>query len=205
MKKASDDFQVFVKPVGAACNLACDYCYYLKKGKLYPEESGFRMHEDLLEEYIIKHISASSGPDIFFSWHGGEPTLAGLPYFQRVVELQRKHKPDNCRIVNGIQTNGTLLDHDWCRFLAAENFVVGFSLDGPEELHSIYRHSSDGRSSFQETINAYLLLKSHGIPCEILCVVNDENVKHPLTVYRYFKQLHAEFITFLPLVEKQTL
>ncbi|HEX7583290.1 MAG TPA: SPASM domain-containing protein, partial [Prolixibacteraceae bacterium] len=121
----------------------------------------------------------------------------------RIVELQKKHQPDNCRIVNGLQTNGTLLDEDWCHFLAAENFVVGISLDGPEDLNSIYRHTTDGRSVFREILNGYQLLKLHGIPCEILCVVNAVNVEHPLRVYRFFKDLQAEFITFLPLVEVQ--
>lgn len=204
MKKASADFQVFVKPVGAVCNLACTYCYYLKNGNLYPEEMSYRMPDDLLEEYIVQHINASSGPDIFFSWHGGEPTIAGLSYFQRIVELQKKHQPENCRIVNGLQTNGTLLDEDWCRFLAAENFIVGISLDGPEELHSMFRCSKDGHSSFDATLRGYQLLKTHGITAEILCVVNKQNVGHPLRIYRFFKQLQAEFITFLPLVERQT-
>jgi len=204
MRKALEDFQVFVKPVGAACNLACSYCYYLKNGKFYPEEKNYRMPEDLLEEYIIQHISASSGPVIFFSWHGGEPTMAGLSYFRRIVELQRKHRPENCRIVNGLQTNGTLLDEDWCRFLADENFVVGISLDGPEDLHSLYRCSNDGTSSFDRVLRGYQLLKFYGITTEILCVVNAENVGHPLRVYRFFKQLQAEFITFLPLVEQLT-
>ena len=113
MKKTSGDFQVFVKPIGAACNLACEYCYYLEKQELYPEENRLLMPADLLEEYIIQQIDASSGTVIFFSWHGGEPTVAGLSYFQRIVELQKKHQPDNCRIVNGLQTNGTLLAIFW--------------------------------------------------------------------------------------------
>lgn len=202
MKKASADFQVFVKPVGSLCNLACKYCYYLKSGALYPEERNARMSEALLEEYIVQHINASSGPTIFFSWHGGEPTMAGLQYFQRIVEIQRKHQPDDCRIINGLQTNGTLLDDDWCRFLASENFTVGISLDGPEDLHSVYRNSKDGKSSFEETVRGYELLKSHGVPCEILCVVNAVNVEQPIRVYRYFKELKCQFISFLPLVER---
>ncbi len=202
MRKAKEDFQVFVKPVGAICNLACSYCYYLNKKQLYPEEQRFRMAEDLLEEYIVQHINASPGPELFFSWHGGEPTIAGLQYFRRIVELQQKHRSENCRIVNGIQTNGTLLDDNWCRFLAAENFMVGISIDGPKDLHSIYRRSKDGKPSFDETIRGYQLLKSYGIHCEILCVVNAQNVAYPLRVYRFFKELQAEFITFLPLVEK---
>jgi len=160
------------------------------------------MSVELLEKYIIQHIEASSGPTIFFSWHGGEPTLAGLQYFQRIVEIQRKYGPKNCQIVNGLQTNGTLLDENWCRFLSAENFVVGISIDGPDELHSIFRCSVDGRSSFGEAIRGYQLLQSYGITCEILCVVNAYNVAQPLQVYHFFKELKVRFISFLPLVEE---
>lgn len=200
--KASDDFQVFVKPVGAKCNLACEYCYYLEKNSLYCAEDSLRMEDALLESYILQHISASTGPDIFFSWHGGEPTMAGLDYFKRIVEIQKKYRPSNSRILNGIQTNGTLLDEEWCQFLACENFIVGISIDGPEELHSLNRHFSDGRPAFNRTLRGYRLLQSYRIPCEVLCVVSARNVSQPLRVYRYFKELDARFITFLPLVEK---
>ena len=199
-----DDFQVFVKPVGAVCNLACQYCYYAEKEQLYPEERGFRMPEYLLEQYIIQHIRSSSGPELFFSWHGGEPTLAGLEFFERVVALQKKYLPENRSITNGLQTNGTLLTHEWCRFLKRENFVVGISLDGPENLHSSFRVRKDGQSCFEEVIRGYHLLKQYGIRCEILCVVNSVNVYYPLELYHFFKQLKAGFITFLPLVEKDT-
>lgn len=197
-----DDFQVFVKPVGAMCNLACQYCYYLEKQQLYPGNGGFRITDDLLEEYIIQHIRASSGPDLFFSWHGGEPTLAGLPFFERVVELQKRHLPLNWRVVNGLQTNGTLLNNEWCRFLKEEHFVVGISLDGPEKLNSAYRFGKDGASCFDKVIRGYGLLREYDIPSEILCVVNSANESYPLEIYRFFKSLKAEFITFLPLVEK---
>jgi len=162
------------------------------------------MKEELLEQYIVQHINASSGPTIFFSWHGGEPTMAGLQYFERIVEIQRKHQPAGYRIVNGLQTNGTLLDENWCRFLAAENFMVGISIDGPEDLHSLYRGSKDGHPGFQETIRGYELLNLYGVSCEILCVVNAVNVDQPLRVYRFFKDLQCEFISFLPLVERRT-
>jgi uncharacterized protein len=198
-----DYFQVFVKAVGALCNMDCTYCYYLKKRDLYPDGTNFRMSDDLLEEYIIQHIKASSGPDIFFSWHGGEPILAGLEFFQRVVELQHKHTPDNYSIINGLQTNGTLLNHEWCQFLKKENFIVGISLDGPEKYYSVNRFRKDGQSCFKEAIQGSQLLRDYGIPFEILCVVNSTNVYSPLEVYRFFKQLKAKFITFLPLVEKQ--
>ncbi|MGE5395562.1 MAG: anaerobic sulfatase maturase [Candidatus Saccharibacteria bacterium] len=201
--KASDDFQVFVKPVGAHCNLACKYCYYLEKETLFPEGHYHRMDVHLLEKYIIQQIKASPGPDVFFSWHGGEPTLAGINYFKQIIEIQKKHRPSNMRILNGIQTNGTLLDDEWCHFLAQENFMVGISIDGPEELHSIYRQTSNGISSFKKTMRGYQLLKWYNIPFEVLCVVNASNVNQPLEVYRFFKDLGARFITFLPLVEKQ--
>jgi uncharacterized protein len=203
-ESAMDDFQVFVKPVGAVCNLDCQYCYYLEKQQLYPEKQGFRMPDDLLEEYIIQHISASPGPELFFSWHGGEPTLAGLQFFKRVVELQKKQVPENWTVINGLQTNGTLLSHEWCRFLKQEHFVVGISLDGPENIHSIFRYRKDRQACFDEVLRGYRLLRQYGIPCEILCVVSSANVGYPLEIYRYFKQLKVEFITFLPLVEKVT-
>jgi uncharacterized protein len=199
-----DDFQVFVKPVGAVCNLGCQYCYYIDKQQLYPDKQSFRMPDDLLEEYIIQHIKASSGPELFFSWHGGEPTLAGLQFFKRVVELQKQYLPENWIVINGLQTNGTLLSHEWCRFLKQEHFVVGISLDGPENIHSIFRFYKDRQPCFDEVIRGYRLLKQYGIPCEILCVVSSANVGYPLEIYRYFKQLKVEFITFLPLVEKET-
>ncbi len=199
-----DDFQVFVKPVGAVCNLACQYCYYTEKEHLYPAERGCRMPDDLLEETIIQHIGASPGPELFFSWHGGEPTLAGLEFFERVVALQHKHLPANWSIINGLQTNGTLLTHEWCRFLKKENFVVGISLDGPEDLHSAFRFRKGGQSCFDEVLRGYYLLMQYGIPCEILCVVNSVNVHDPLRTYRFFKELNARFVTFLPLVEKQS-
>ena len=198
-----DNFQIFVKPVGAQCNLACGYCYYLEKQDLYPDKITLRMSDELLEEYIFQHIRASAGPEIFFSWHGGEPTMAGLKFYQQVVALQKKHLPQNFRLLNGIQTNGTLLNDEWCQFLKKENFIVGISLDGPEEFHSAYRSRKDGKSSFAEVIRGYQLLKKNEIPTEILCVVNSTNVGYPLEVYRFFKSLNVKYMTFLPLVEKQ--
>jgi len=197
-----DDFQVFVKPVGASCNLACSYCYYLDKNQLFSEAGIQRMPDHLLELYITQHIQASSEQILFFSWHGGEPTLAGLEYFRRIVEIQKKHLPQNRFALNGIQTNGTLLNIEWCQFLKKENFIVGISLDGPERFHSANRFRKYGKSSFNEVLRGFQLLKSHEIPCEILCVVNSQNVTSPLDVYHFFKGLNAEFLTFIPLVER---
>jgi uncharacterized protein len=198
----TEAFQVFVKPVGAACNLACSYCYYLDKNQLFRESGIQRMPDDILETYIAQHIEATDEQTIFFSWHGGEPTLAGLDYFRRIVELQQKHLPANRFVLNGIQTNGTLLDVTWCQFLKKENFIVGISLDGPEQFHSANRFRKDGKSSFNEVIRGFQLLKAYEIPFEILCVVNAQNVNHPLEIYRFFKSLNARFLTFIPLVER---
>lgn len=197
-----DDFQVFVKPVGAACNLACSYCYYLDKEQLYSGRGLHRMSIEILEIYIRQHIEASSGQTVFFSWHGGEPTLAGLAYFQTIVAIQKKYLPVGRIALNGIQTNGTLLDQAWCRFLKEENFVVGVSIDGPSEFHSKYRLRKNGSSSFEDVLRGIRLLKEYNIPFEVLCVVNAENVGHPLEVYRFLKDLQPGFITFIPLVER---
>jgi uncharacterized protein len=201
MDHPSREFQIFVKPVGPLCNLNCYYCYYLEKVDLYPGQKSFRMPDNILEEYVIQHINASTEPVISFSWHGGEPTMAGLDYFKKVVELQRKYQPHDKQIVNGIQTNGTLLNNEWCKFFAQQSFAVGISIDGPKKFHDLYRLSKDGKSTFEQTMNGYRFLEQHEVLCEILCVVNAHNVHYPLEVYRFFKQLNAKYITFLPLVE----
>jgi uncharacterized protein len=201
MVKASREFQVFAKPAGSICNLDCHYCYYLKKEHLYPKGESLRMPEDILEEYIVQHIDAFPGPVINFSWHGGEPTVLGLDYFRKLVALQRKHRPPGRRITNAIQTNGTLLDEDWCRFLAAEHFAVGISLDGPQEMHDRYRVTKSGNSTHTQAIRGYKLLQKYRIPNDLLCVVNSHNVQYPTQVYRFFKQIGATYLGFLPLVE----
>ena len=203
MTKVSREFQVFVKPAGPICNLDCQYCYYLDKQGLYPTGESFRMPDDLLEEYIIQHIHACAEPEIHFSWHGGEPTTLGLDYFRKIVALERKHQPAGCQILNGIQTNGTLLDDDWCRFLAAEGFAVGISLDGPPEMHDRYRRTKDGRPVHEQAMRGYRLLRQHQVPCEILGVVGAHNVEFPSDVYRFFRQLEAPYLSFLPLVERR--
>jgi len=199
MARASRPYQIFAKPFGAVCNLRCEYCYYLHKKSLYPDSS-HRMPDDLLEGYIRQHIETCPDPIVLFSWHGGEPTLLGLDYFQKIVRLERKHSLGR-RIVNGIQTNGTLLDEEWCRFLAAEGFGVGISLDGPEHLHDSYRLRKGGEPTHRQAMRGYELLKKHGVPFDVLCVVHALNVQKPIEVYRFFKQIKASYIGFLPLVE----
>ena len=201
MAQASHEFQVFAKPVGAICNLDCHYCYYLKNEKHYPKGS-FRMNEETLENYIVQHIEACPTPEIRFSWHGGEPTLLGLDYFRTIVQLQRKHQPADRRIANGIQTNGTFLDDEWCRFFAEEQFNVGISIDGPRELHDHYRVTKGQKPTYNQVMRAYRLLRKHKVSTDLLCVINDQNVRHPTSVYRFFKEIGAEYLTFLPLVNR---
>jgi len=201
--KASREFQIFAKPIGAICNLDCHYCYYRQKEWLYPQTPSFRMPDNLLEEYIVQQIEIAPGPAINFFWQGGEPTLLGLDYFHTIVELQRKHLPPDRRIMNGIQTNGVLLDDDWCRFLAKESFAVGLSLDGPQALHDAYRVTKGQKPTHKQAIQGYRLLRQYKIPVDILCVVHARNVQYPLQVYRFFKDIRAQYLSFIPLVEQQ--
>ena len=198
----SADFQIFVKPAGPVCNLACSYCYYLGKKALYPGTVPMQMNEKVLENYIKQHIEASDGKSIMFSWHGGEPTLAGIDFFRKVVRVQNRHKPAEASILNGIQTNATLLNDDWCRFFADENFIAGVSLDGPEKYHNRFRQYASGALSFKNVMAGLGLLHKHRINTEVLCVVSSFNSGNPLEVYRFFKQLDIRFMTFLPLVAK---
>jgi uncharacterized protein len=204
MEVKNIDFQVFIKPAGARCNLGCHYCYYLGKKDLHIAAEGWRMSDSILEKCIIQHFIAARGNTVNFSWHGGEPLLAGIDFYKKAVALQKKHNPPGSAFNNGIQTNGTLLTDEWCRFLAAEGFIVGVSLDGPPELHNKFRITPSGESSFHNVVRGISLLIKHGIVPEILCVVNSENVKQPLEVYSFFRKLGARFITFLPLVEQSS-
>lgn len=204
MGAGSREFQVFVKPVGAACNLRCSYCYYTDGAGLHKGSGGPRMTDETLEEYVRQHLMASDDREVFFSWHGGEPTMAGLEFFRRAVALQRKLAPDGCRVLNGIQTNGTLLDVEWGRFLSEEGFYVGVSLDGPERFHNSNRKGADGTGTFSNVMRGLDILHRYNVPHEVLCVVNSENVKVPHEVYRFLRSLGVSFITFLPLVERKT-
>ncbi len=190
------------KPGGAVCNLDCRYCYYLRKRELFPADDACRMPEDLLEDYIVQHIAAAPGDHVHFEWHGGEPTVLGLDYFRTIVRLQRQHQPKARRITNGLQTNGTLLDEAWARFLAAEGFFVGLSLDGPEDMHDRFRVTRGQRPTHRQVVRAFRLLRQHGLRPDVLCVVHAANVGSPGTVYRFFKDLGVEFLQFLPLVER---
>jgi uncharacterized protein len=161
------------------------------------------MPDPILEKYVLGMIEASTEKDIFFAWHGGEPTLAGINFFRKVVKLQEKYKPSGSLILNGIQTNATLLNDPWCRFLSDEGFIVGVSIDGPEELHDKFRVYGDMQGSFKKTLNGYELLKKYNVTSEILTVVNAANEIFPIEVYRFIKNLGSEYLTFLPLVQRE--
>jgi len=160
------------------------------------------MPDIILEEYIVQHIEACSEPVIRFSWHGGEPTILGLDYFRKIVSLQRKYQPPNQNILNGMQTNGTLLDDNWCRFLADEEFMVGLSLDGPPDIHNQFRVTKNQKPTFDQTFRGYELLQKHGVSTDILCVVNNFNSQYPSQIYAFFKKINASFVSFLPMVER---
>jgi uncharacterized protein len=190
-----------VKPAGSACNLDCTYCYYLSKEDLLAQKSR-RMDDEVLERFIVDYIRAQDTPEIPFTWHGGEPTLMGLDFFRRVVELQRKHLPPGRAVSNDLQTNGTLLDEEWCEFLAENRFLVGLSVDGPRELHDARRPTKGGASSFDKVFAAAQRLRAHGIAFATLTVVHRETARRPLDVYRFLRdELGTGFMQFLPCVE----
>ena len=195
--KFSREFQVFAKPVGARCNMRCDYCYYLP----YANQECRAMADDLLESYIIQHIQASTDPVIRFSWHGGEPALLGLDRFQKIVSIQKKHCPGNRRIANGIQTNGILLNREWCRFLAEEDFSVGLSLDGVASIHDQFRLDMGAAPTHSRVLEAYECLRELNVATECLCVVHAGTVRRAIETYDFFRSIDVPYLTFLPLVE----
>jgi uncharacterized protein len=190
------------KPGGAVCNLDCAYCYYLSRRSLYPEDVACRMSEDVLEALIVQTLDAHPGEVVNFAWHGGEPTALGLDYFRTIVTLQRKHARAGRRISNSLQTNGTLIDEAWARFLAAERFFVGLSLDGPPDVHDSYRVTRGHRPTHAQAVRAFELLRAWNVPCDVLSVVHDRTVARPRAVYRFFRDLGVPYLQFLPLVER---
>ena len=196
-------FQVMVKPVGPACNLACDYCFYLEKEKLYPEKSkqDYIMSDTILETFIKQYIKSQPTQQVDFIWQGGEPALAGFGFYEKVVEYQNKYKGDK-KIENSFQTNGTLLTEKWAKFFKKHDFLVGISIDGPKKLHDYYRHYRSGKSTFDRVMNAIKLLNRYNVRYNILSVINNVNVEYPLEVYRFLKKLGTQFIQFTPIVER---
>ncbi|HEU5396241.1 MAG TPA: anaerobic sulfatase maturase, partial [Verrucomicrobiae bacterium] len=198
---AGRPFHVLTKPIGPICNLDCQYCFYLEKEKLYPAEKQWRMSDDVLEEYVRQYIQSQAVDEVHFAWQGGEPTLLGVEFFRKAVALQKKYAGGRA-ITNALQTNGTLLDDDWCRFLAEEKFLIGLSLDGPRELHDRYRVDKGGKPTFDRVMGGLELLKRHRVDFNTLTVVNRANSQQPLEVYRFLKEAGSGFIQFIPLVER---
>ena len=202
LQTAPPAFHLLAKPTGAICNLDCTYCFFLSKEELYPG-SKFRMTDEILESYIRQYIEAQQIPEVTISWQGGEPTLMGLEFFQKSVELVEKYKKPGMRVSYSMQTNGTKLDDAWGKFLKDNNFLMGISIDGPPEIHDTYRKDKGGRGSFDQVKRGLDFLKKHNVDFNILCTVHAENGDYPLEVYRYFRdELVAEFIQFIPIVEK---
>jgi len=194
-------FHIMAKPVGPICNLDCKYCFYLEKENLYPKTSDWRMSDEVLETYIRQYIEAQSGPEISFAWQGGEPTLLGVDYFRRIVELEKKYS-NGKRIENAFQTNGILLNDDWGEFLAENRFLVGLSIDGPRELHDKYRVDKGGQPTFDRVMRGLGYLKKHRVEFNTLTVVQRHNSYHPLEVYRFLRETGSGFMQFIPIVER---
>ena len=194
-------FQVMAKPAGPSCNLGCTYCFYTEKENLYGGPSRFQMPFDVLESFIQQYIDSQDSPEVQFAWQGGEPTLLGLDYFRAVVALQEKYAGSK-KVTNSIQTNGTLLTDDWCRFFKKYDFLVGLSIDGPRELHDRYRIKANGRPSFDAVMSGLKLLKKHAVSFNTLTVVNDDNAQKPLDVYRFLKKAGDGYMQFIPAVER---
>jgi len=194
-------FHVMTKPIGPICNLACRYCFYLEKESLYPGTTRWRMTDEVLEAYVRQYIEAQDVPEVSFAWQGGEPTLMGLDFFRRVVELQKKYA-NGKRISNALQTNGTLLDDEWCHFFRDNGFLIGLSIDGPRHCHDAWRVDRKGRPTFDAVRAGMELLKRHNVAFNALCVVNRYNSQYPLEVYRFLRDEGSGFMQFIPLVER---
>ncbi|MHA1890613.1 MAG: anaerobic sulfatase maturase [Promethearchaeota archaeon] len=195
-------FHVMLKPSGSACNLDCKYCFYTSRKKLYPK-SNFRMQIKVLERFTKQYIAAQKGPDIIFGWQGGEPLLMGIEFFKKALSIQEKYSKPSKRILNTIQTNGTLINDEWAKFFKENNFLVGISLDGPKKYHDKYRVDKKGEGSFDNVIRGLKKLQENDVEFNILACVNNVTAEHPLEIYRFFRDdLKVKFLQFIPIVEK---
>lgn len=194
---------VMLKPAGAHCNLACKYCYYLEKNKLYPTAQRHLMSDEMLEQFTREYIEAQTMNQVLFTWHGGEPLLRSIDFYRKALSLQQKYAGGR-RTDNVIQTNGTLLTDEWCEFFAQNHWLVGISIDGPQPDHDHYRLTAAGKPSWKKVMQGIKLLKKHGVEWNAMAVVNAYNVNHPLEFYRFFKENGCQFLQFTPIVERLT-
>ena len=197
-------FHLLAKPTGAICNLDCTYCFFLSKEALYPG-SPFRMTDETLEAYIEQLIEAHRTPEVTIAWQGGEPTMMGLEFYQRAVELAEKHRKAGQRVQHTMQTNAVLIDDEWATFFKANDFLMGVSIDGPQDIHDTYRVNKGGSGTFHQVMKGYEALRRHDVDVNILCTLHDANADQPLRVYRFFRdELGAEYLQFIPIVERAT-
>ncbi|CAM3960899.1 anaerobic sulfatase maturase [Vibrio neonatus] len=197
---------IMAKPIGAVCNIDCNYCYYLSKQGLLDYKKGCspEINDETLEHYIKSYISSQNASQIIFSWQGGEPTLLGVSFFEKVVALQAKYRPSNVEILNDLQTNGTLIDEKWCQFLKANNFLVGLSIDGPQMLHDSYRTNKSGRGTFNRVMQTVDLFHQHQVQFTTLTCVNNLTSRNPLQVYRFLRdEVRSPIMQFISIVEKK--
>ncbi|MCJ7443317.1 MAG: anaerobic sulfatase maturase [Methanotrichaceae archaeon] len=195
-------FHIMVKPTGSACNLNCTYCFFLRKERLYPG-SNFRMSAEVNEAYIRQLFEAHQVPKVTVAWQGGEPTLMGLDFYRRSLELQKKYQRPGLTVENTFQTNGILLNDEWCHFFHQNNFLIGLSIDGPKKLHDYYRKDKGGQGTFDRVMQAARLLQKHKVEFNILFSINSKNADNPLEVYRFLRdELDAHFLQFIPIVER---
>ena len=197
------NFNLMAKPTGPRCNLRCDYCFYLEKEHFFQERKNLLMSDEVLETYTRQYIKTNDAPEMVFAWQGGEPTLMGVDFFRKAVALQKQYG-NGRRITNTLQTNGILLNDEWCRFLAENCFLVGLSLDGPREIHDRFRKDRNGKPTFNRTMQALERMKRHMVEFNVLACINRESAKRPREVYRFFKKHGIRFIQFIPVVERFT-
>ena len=194
---AKPGIHVLAKPIGSICDIACDYCFYLEKRELYPRGQSFKMPDEVLAKYIEQYVAAQPTSVVEFVWHGGEPTLLGVDFFRRVVELQKPYR-EKKEIRNALQTNAMGLDDEWCAFFKANDFFIGVSLDGPQAIHDRYRKDRKGLGTFERVMSGVRLLQKHGVEFNALACVGRETAQHPLEVYRFFKDAGIHYIQFTP-------
>lgn len=201
----SKPLYVMAKPAGSACNLACSYCYYLDKRRFYSEQTSQRpfMSDQTLELYIRRYFEAQTADEVNFTWHGGEALLRPLSFYKKAMELQKKYAAGR-RVLNCLQTNATMLTEEWCRFLRDNQWLVGVSIDGPQEFHDEYRRSRDARPSFLRVMQSIRMLNAYGVEWNAMAVINDYNADHPEEFYEFFKSIDCRYIQFTPIVERLT-
>lgn len=196
-------FNLMIKPIGSACNLACEYCYYLDKSEMYAGAPS-RMDDATLDRVTSAYLKIHPGPEVTFGWQGGEPLLMGREFFERALELQSKYAQSDQRVSNALQTNGVLVDDEWAEFFARHNFLIGISIDGPADLHDQHRRDRGGKPSYSKVVNGIRALQRHGVEYNALVTVNRTNVDFPLRVYFHLVELGIRFLQFIPIVEHKS-